>query len=363
MRASNKPVCLPFCEIGAVNASPAMTRLCTAPSTRRTIAMTDMIETGTYRSIPRKISQLTDFVTPEPDVFVLAHLGIPHLVRDDWSLSVTGMTAKPLVLRFDDLVNFQAYRITAFHKCAGNPMKPAEPTPDRVANVIWRGIRLRDVLSRAGYDFRATHVWADGIDGGSFEGVAVENIRRTFPSQSPAGRRAARLRDQRRAAERPSGRAGAARGAGLVRDQFRQMAAGAASRRRPRGRPFHHSLVQRYGCIRHWPPGLGGSPDSAIVMPAAGEKIDAGTLTVHGWSWGEHDIARVDLSTDGGASWMPATSSPRTDKSWQAFSAQLRIDRSGPVQIISRATDVRGEVQPMSGARNASVAVEVQIQR
>jgi hypothetical protein len=48
--------------------------------------MNDMIETGTYRSIPRKISQLTAFVTPEPDMFVLAHLGIPSLARDDWSL-------------------------------------------------------------------------------------------------------------------------------------------------------------------------------------------------------------------------------------------------------------------------------------
>src|SRR5438128_1756382 len=50
--------------------------------------MTEMIETGTYRSIPRKLSQLTDFVTPEPDLFVLAHLGIPSLTRGDCSLSV-----------------------------------------------------------------------------------------------------------------------------------------------------------------------------------------------------------------------------------------------------------------------------------
>jgi hypothetical protein len=84
-------------------------------------------------------------------------------------------------------------------------------------------------------------------------------------------------------------------------------------------------------------------------------------MTVSGWSWGEHDIARVDLSIDGGASWVPATLSPRTDRSWQGFSAQLRINSSGPVRIISRATDARGDVQPMSGARNASVAVEMQL--
>jgi hypothetical protein len=47
--------------------------------------MTDIIETGTYRSIPRNISQLTAFVTPESDKFVLAHLGIPSLARNDGS--------------------------------------------------------------------------------------------------------------------------------------------------------------------------------------------------------------------------------------------------------------------------------------
>ena len=103
------------------------------------------------------------------------------------------------------------------------------------------------------------------------------------------------------------------------------------------------------------------APDSAITTPAAGEKISAGELTIHGWSWGDQDIARVDLSTDGGVSWMPADLKPRTGKSWQAFSVVVRFDHSGPVRIISRATDVQGEVQPMAGARNASVAVDVQI--
>ena len=47
---------------------------------------------------------------------------------------------------------------------------------------------------------------------------------------------------------------------------------------------------------------------------------------------------------------------------YREATARENID-SGPSdgRIISRATDVQGEVQPMSGARNASVAVEVQI--
>ncbi len=295
-------------------------------------------------------------------MFVLAHLGIPSLLRDDWSLSVTGMTATPLVLRFDDLAGFQDRRITAFHKCAGNPTKPAEPTPDRVSNVVWRGIRLRDVLARAGCDPSATHVWADGYDSGSFEGVAVAKYQKDLPIDKA-------LRDDVLLAFEINGAPLSAHRGGPVRlvvpgwygtNSVKWVRALHLADRRANG-PFTttwYNDTDAFGIRR---PVWAVAPDSAIVTPATGDKIDAGALTVSGWSWGEHEIARVDLSTDGGARWAPATLSPRVDKSWQGFSAQLRIDSSGPVRIISRATDVRGDVQPMSGARNASVAVEVQI--
>lgn len=322
--------------------------------------MIDMIETATYRSVPRKISQLTSFVTPEPDLFVLAHLGIPSLPREDWSLTVTGMTATPLVLRFDDLTGFQDHRITAFHKCAGNPMKPAEPTPDRVGNVVWRGIRLRDVLARAGYDPRASYVWTDGYDSGSFEGVAAAEYQKDLPI-------AKALQDDVLLVFEINGAPLSAHRGGPVRlvvpgwygtNSVKWLRTLHLADRRADG-PFTTVWYNDTDASGISHPVWSAAPDSAIVRPAAGEKIDAGALTVIGWSWGEQDIAHVDLSTDGGASWAPSILSPRTDKSWQGFSAQLRIDGSGPVRIISRATDVRGEVQPMSGARNASVAVEV----
>jgi DMSO/TMAO reductase YedYZ molybdopterin-dependent catalytic subunit len=324
--------------------------------------MIDMIETATYRSVPRKISQLTSFVTPEPDMFVLAHLGIPSLPREDWSLSVTGMTATPLVLRFDDLASFQDHRITAFHKCAGNPMKPAEPTPDRVSNVVWRGIRLRDVLTRAGYDPRASHVWADGYDNGSFEGVMAAKYQKDLPIVKA-------LQDDVLLAFEINGALLSAHRGGPVRlvvpgwygtNSVKWLQALHLADRRADG-PFTTIWYNDMDASGARHPVWAVAPDSAIVTPAAGEKIAAGALTVAGWSWGEHDIARVDLSTDGGTTWAPATLSPRTEKSWQAFTAQLRINRSGPIRIISRATDMRGDVQPMSGARNASVAVEVQV--
>jgi hypothetical protein len=45
----------------------------------------------------------------------------------------------------------------------------------------------------------------------------------------------------------------------------------------------------------------------------------------------------------------------------QRVSADIHIEAGSPMRILSRATDVTGVVQPMSGARNASVAIEVQV--
>jgi DMSO/TMAO reductase YedYZ molybdopterin-dependent catalytic subunit len=324
--------------------------------------MMEIIETGTYRSVPRKISQLKSFVTPESDLFVLAHLGVPSISRDDWNLSVTGMITTPCVLGFGDLAAFQSRQITSFHKCAGNPMRPAEPTPDRVGNVVWTGIRLRDVLEHCGYDRHATHIWSDGYDSGSFEGVAVSHYQKDLPI-------AKALQDDVLLVTEINGEPLSAYRGGPVRlvapgwyatNSVKWLRKLHVADRRA-GSPFTTTWYNDTDVSGVRRPVWAVAPDSAITTPAAGETISAGEVTIHGWSWGEQDIARVDLSTDGGVTWTPADLKPRTGMSWQAFSVLVRFDHGGPVRIISRATDVQGEVQPMAGARNASVAVDVQI--
>lgn len=105
------------------------------------------------------------------------------------------------------------------------------------------------------------------------------------------------------------------------------------------------------------------APDSAIVSPAGGSRIDGRSVTVVGWCWGDCDIVRVDISIDGGLRWQSARVAQRVGKSWQAFKATVELDDAAihdgdTVRLLSRATDGQGRVQPISGARNASVAVE-----
>jgi DMSO/TMAO reductase YedYZ molybdopterin-dependent catalytic subunit len=324
--------------------------------------MTTMLEKGTYRSIPRKVSQLTSFVTLESDLFVLAHLGIPLVSRDDWSLSVTGLARQSLRLRFGDLAEFTTHSVTAFHKCAGNPLKPAEPTPDRIGNVIWRGIRLRDVLLRSGYQPRVTHIWADGSDSGSFEGVSALKYQKDLPL-------AKALKDDVLLAYEMNGEPLSPHRGGPVRlvvpgwygtNSVKWLQALHLADGRAEG-PFTTTWYNDADASGARHPVWAVAPDSAISSPEHGARLSGPTIEISGWSWGEDEIARVDLSTDGGATWSPSELAPRTGKSWQAFTAKLRPARTGTLRIRSRATDVEGRIQPMAGARNASVTVEAQI--
>ena len=317
-----------------------------------------MIENGTYRSIPRKISQMNSFVTADQDLFVLAHLGIPAVPRADWRLKVTGLVSRGLEIRFEDLASFPPHSVTAFHKCAGNPMKPAEPTPDRVGNVVWRGVRLRDVLQRCGFEAGAGYVWADGADSGSFEGVAAAKYQKDLSL-------AKALQDDVLLAFEMNGQPLSAYRGGPVRlvvpgwygtNSVKWLNALHVVDRRADG-PFTTIWYNDTDASGTKRPVWAVAPDSAISSPETGSHLPGPALTVSGWSWGESEIARVDVSLDGGETWSQSELAARVERSWQAFQADFQMVEPGILRIVSRATDVEGQIQPMSGARNASVVV------
>jgi DMSO/TMAO reductase YedYZ molybdopterin-dependent catalytic subunit len=317
-----------------------------------------MIETGTYRSIPRKISQMSSFVTADRDLFVLAHLGIPAVPQADWSLKITGLVSRETEIGFEDLAGFPIHSITAFHKCAGNPMKPAEPTPDRVGNVVWRGVKLRDVLQHCGCEASARYIWADGADSGSFEGVTAVKYQKDVPL-------AKALQDDVLLAFQINGQPLSAYRGGPVRlvvpgwygtNSVKWLTALHLADRRADG-PFTTLWYNDADASGTKRPVWAVAPDSAISSPGTGSHLSGPALEVSGWCWGETEIARVDVSLDGGETWAPSVLAARVERAWQAFRADFQGVESGMLRIVSRATDVEGRVQPMSGARNASVVV------
>src|SRR5690242_4594499 len=85
------------------------------------------------------------------------------------------------------------------------------------------------------------------------------------------------------------------------------------------------------------------SPHDGFAVPASAR------LAVRGHAWSGHTpLAAVELSVDGGKSWQPTQLGPLPDTfAWRRFTATLAPPPQGPIEIIARATDAAGRVQPL----------------
>jgi sulfane dehydrogenase subunit SoxC len=87
---------------------------------------------------------------------------------------------------------------------------------------------------------------------------------------------------------------------------------------------------------------------SVITAPSGGSRLEApGFYEISGVAWsGRGKVARVEVSTDGGATWADATmQEPVLSKCLTRFRSPWRW-LGAPAALLSRATDETGYVQP-----------------
>jgi sulfite dehydrogenase len=120
------------------------------------------------------LADLVPAFTPNDAFFVRYHLAvIPQIDVDTWRLKVGGSGAqRPLVLTLRDLKHdYQRVTLAAVNQCSGNRRGLFTPRVPGVqwrngamGNAEWRGVRLRDVLDRAGVAPDAVEVVFNGAD-------------------------------------------------------------------------------------------------------------------------------------------------------------------------------------------------------
>src|SRR3954469_13298555 len=86
------------------------------------------------RRIKQSPHEMLNRVTAIDDLLVLAHLGIPRVDPERWSLEIDGLAGKPLSLDLDQLKARPKKILEAVHQCCGSPLEPKVPTR-RVSNV------------------------------------------------------------------------------------------------------------------------------------------------------------------------------------------------------------------------------------
>jgi DMSO/TMAO reductase YedYZ molybdopterin-dependent catalytic subunit len=317
------------------------------------------------------VALLNDFITPIEHFYVRSHLPVPAaLDAATWTLTVNGLVSTPLSLSVADLRALLQHTVTVTLECAGNgraffdpPVAGLQWKKGAVGTARWTGVRLRDILARAGVGPKAAFVHMEGADRplGTMPAfvrqvpMAKAMHEDTLIALSMNGQPIPPVHGAPLRAIIPGWE-----GAYAIKWLTRLTVAEASSD------SFWVATGYRYPTRRVSPgdavdardmaPLTGLVVKSLITAPLEGAALPASPFTVTGFAWaGEDDIAHVDVSLDSGATWIRATlTGEQARYTWRRFEYAAPALPVGSHLILSRATDSRGVTQPAVSHWNPS---------
>lgn len=318
-------------------------------------------------NLESSFAALDGFITPTERFYIRNHFAVPRLDVSTWSLALEGAVARSLSLSYDQLRRLPAYELPATLECAGNsraflapPVNGVQWEAGAVGTAQWRGARLSDLLAQAGLSPGALEIVFEGADKGEPEENPKPFGSIHYAYSLPLSRA---LQNNVLIAYEMNGLPlTPAHGypARLVVPGYYGMASVKwLTKIIVSETPFagyyptidYARWEDRYGHPVRVPLSE-MSVKSLIARPAQRETILAGTeYRVYGAAWsGDSAIARVDLSADEGRHWEPAKLiGPSHPHSWRLWEWSWRVpSERGRHTLLSRATDERGRVQPVS---------------
>jgi sulfane dehydrogenase subunit SoxC len=298
------------------------------------------------------------YLTPTALFFIRSHDPTPTIDVQTWRLKVEGPgVERSLELTYDDLLRMPSRSVTCYIECAGNGRglfkeakgKPAKGTQWRLGAygvAEWTGVLLAEILTRAGLKRTAIDVMPTGLD--------ARKIERPMPVA--------------KALEEDTLLAYAMNGDILPPDHGFPVGAvlrgwvGIANikwvgRIVVSEEPLYVEKSTTYYVLigpdfPERPPANGPilsfqtmKSASALPWPVS---LPAGPHLIRGYAWSPHGkIAQVEYSLDGGTNWAKTTlrepnlprAGVRWDFAWEA--------RPGEYTIMTRATDDKGNSQPL----------------
>lgn len=278
---------------------------------------TDPPDDGDFPHIPGQtpeISSNDDFYNIDINIVK------PSVDHESWTLKIGGLVDEPYELTFEQLQNdFEVVEIVHTLTCISNRVGG-----DLIDTAVWRGVRLRDVLQRAGLQPGIVDLIFTGAEG--------------YTDSIPVDK-------------------------GLQDDTLVVFGMNGESLPREHGFPARIIVPGIYGMknvkwltaieavdtdykgywmVRGWSDTARIKTSSRFDLPTDNSQVQAGARLA-GVAWGgDRGIRRVEISTDGGKTWSEALLkrelSPIT---WRLWAAEL--DRSsGEATVLVRAVDGEG---------------------
>jgi DMSO/TMAO reductase YedYZ molybdopterin-dependent catalytic subunit len=323
-----------------------------------------------FLDLETPVEYFDSWLTPVPHFFVRNHMHEPvELNAGDWRLTVGGEVDKPGTLSLRELAKLPTYSVVNTLECAGNGRgfyRPQVPgiqwQKGAVGTARFSGPRLADILHRTGVKSNGKHVMFRGFDEvpGKVppfirsipieKAIDSDTLIATHMNGSPLTKHHGFP-----ARALVPGWIGAASCKWLA--EIKVLESEFVGNFMSPGYRFPNQAVKPGDSVKpedtHVATGL--NVKSVISGPLDGSSLKPGKLTVHGAAWaGDADIVKVEISTDGGSTWNPATlGSEQSRYAWRLWAYGWNA-KGGDYVVQSRATDSRGRVQPNEAAWNPS---------
>ncbi|MEP0321910.1 sulfite oxidase [Bauldia litoralis] len=313
-------------------------------------------------------------ITPNDRFFVRNNGTVPeNTSADGWEVTIDGMVDNPMTLSIADLKEqFDVVTMALVIECGGNgraffdpPASGNQWTYGAVGCAEFTGVRLRDVLEKAGVKDGVVYTAHEGADGHLSGDAEKMPLSRGVPIAKALTDNVL-IAFEMNGTELPvlngapvrlvvPGWPGSCSQKWLKRVWLRDVVHDGAKMTGTSYRVPNHPVAageevadEDFEIIERMP------VKSLITNPATGSDLAEKSVEVRGHAWsGDRTIEKVDISIDFGATWMSAELDPPVNSgAWQNWKKTVRFPLAGYYEIWSRATDSNGVSQPFAIAWN-----------
>jgi DMSO/TMAO reductase YedYZ molybdopterin-dependent catalytic subunit len=308
---------------------------------------------------------LTEWSTPQDQVFNVQHYGIPEVKQDDYQLEIAGLVDQPKSLTLDQIKALPKDNQDMTLECSGNGAAPG--FMNAIYNSQWTGTRLAPLLKSCGINDEAIEVVFIGSD--QKEETLRKDTKRELKFDVPFGRSMAigdamslpLLLAYERNGEPLEVRNGAPLRLivpgwyGITNVKWLRRIE--LRNRRYMGRYMACDYVTVRGeksgdSVEVVETSVGKMNLKSMIARVTSTKATAAgvPLRAFGAVWGDGTpIKSVEVKIDDG-DWKPAKldEKPIEQYCWRFFSIDLDVQKPGKHTLVSRGIDTNSRIQPAS---------------